>query len=120
MLQYMCDWCKRVKQSGEAWILGFAAETVGITAAKREVTLASHWDANRAAHPLAVHFCSEEHKDDYVAALFDFPPVATETVLETTVKVSPKKKVVRSEKRVVRTKSYRRGVRRRVARSAAP
>jgi len=31
------------------------------------------WSAKWAAHPLAVHFCSEKHKDEYIDALFSSP-----------------------------------------------
>ena len=74
MLRYACDWCKRLKEPEEAWILGYSAESVGTVAARREVTVVSGWDRERAVHPFAVHFCSVEHKDNYVAALFETAP----------------------------------------------
>jgi len=58
MIQFACDSCRRIKGSNEVWLMGLAAETVGVTAARREVTI------------LAVHFCSEECKDKYVTKLF--------------------------------------------------
>jgi hypothetical protein len=54
----------------DVWIVGMAAESVGVTAARREITILTAWDRDRAVHPLAVHFCSEVCKDRYVSALF--------------------------------------------------
>jgi hypothetical protein len=70
MIQFVCESCGRVKESSEAWIVGLAAEAVGVTAARREVTIQSGWDRSTAVHPLAVHFCSVKCKDDYMAELF--------------------------------------------------
>jgi hypothetical protein len=50
--------------------VGVAAEAVGVTSARREVTIQSEWDSATAVHPLAVHFCSIECKDEYMARLF--------------------------------------------------
>ena len=74
MLRFACEWCGILKESNEAWILGFAAENLGVTAARREVSVLSVWDRERAVHPFAVHFCSEEHKNNYMAALFEAGP----------------------------------------------
>jgi hypothetical protein len=82
MLHFVCDWCSRVKEPEEAWIVGLAAEVVGVTAARREVTIQSAWDRGTAVHPLAVHFCSLECKDRYMARLFALPPPTEETVVE--------------------------------------
>jgi len=75
MLRFACEWCQRLKEADEAWILGFAAENRGVTASRREVTVPNEWDRERAVHPFAVHFCSIEHKDNYMSALFDSSPV---------------------------------------------
>ena len=97
MLLYACDWCKVVKQPDEKWILGLAAETVGLTAARREVNILTAWNEQQARHSLAVHFCSVEHKDNYVAGLFERVTLPAETVIETTkTTVKPKRKSVRS------------------------
>src|SRR5207249_1740384 len=79
---------------GEAWILGFAAESVGVTAARREVTIASQWDEARAVDYLAVHFCSDECRQNYMAHLFRGEPPKTEVVEEVVV--------VPTERRIVR------------------
>jgi hypothetical protein len=74
MVRFECDWCRVLKEPDETWIVGYAAENVGVTAARREVTVLAKWDRDRAVHPFAVHFCSIEHKDNYMAALFDATP----------------------------------------------
>jgi hypothetical protein len=99
MLQYICDWCKRTKQVEDAWILGFAAENIGVVSARREITVASAWTDTQAVHPLAVHFCSEDHKDRYVSALFDTEPAEAETVVETTLATG---RPARTTRKVVR------------------
>ena len=73
MLQFVCDYCGNVKGAGEAWINGVAAENVGTQAARREVIIDSAWRRDRAVLPLAVHFCSVQCKDNYLAELFDRP-----------------------------------------------
>jgi hypothetical protein len=70
MIQFACDSCRRIKALNEVWLVGLAAETVGVSAARREVTILSVWDSEQAVDRLAVHFCSEGCKDQYVAKLF--------------------------------------------------
>jgi hypothetical protein len=82
MLQFVCDSCLAVKQPADVWILGMAAESVGVTAARREITILAAWDRERAVHPLAVHFCSEVCKDRYVSALFAGDTPTKDVVLE--------------------------------------
>jgi hypothetical protein len=79
MIQFVCDSCSRLKSPQATWILGHAAEAVGVTSARREVTIFSTWDRERAVDPLAVHFCSLECKEKYVAELFH--PAATEEAI---------------------------------------
>jgi hypothetical protein len=78
MIRFSCDWCSRMKGPQEAWILGIAAETVGYTAVRREATILSDWERDRAVLPLAVHFCSPRCKDKYMAHLFDSKAPARE------------------------------------------
>jgi hypothetical protein len=85
MLQYVCDNCGRVKGDRETWILGFAAERLGARAARREITIAPVWDENRAVQWFAVHFCSEECKDTYVARLFGEAPEGATDVVQSKV-----------------------------------
>jgi hypothetical protein len=78
MIQYVCDCCSRVKAAEETWILGFAVESRGITAASREFTMAPNWNERRAREWLAVHFCSHACKDDYMSKLFGREPAESE------------------------------------------
>jgi hypothetical protein len=87
MIQYVCDTCSAVKGEGEVWLVGLAAEAVGVTSARREVNIQSDWDRTSAVHPLAVHFCSMECKDEYMARLFAPEAPAKEIVLERAVPV---------------------------------
>lgn len=73
MIRFECDSCQNLKAPHDVWILGLAAEAVGATTARREVTILSAWNPETALAPLAVHFCSEECKADYMAILFDQP-----------------------------------------------
>lgn len=70
MRTYVCDWCRKQKGYEADWILGFAAERISRSGVQREITIDPAWSERRAEHPLAVHFCSEGHKDQYIAALF--------------------------------------------------
>jgi len=70
MVRFQCDTCGRLKEKDEAWILGFAAENIGVTSARREISISATWDRPRAVESLAVHFCSDECRADYMAALF--------------------------------------------------
>ncbi len=78
MVRFQCDTCRRLKEADEAWILGFAAENVGVTAARREISISATWDYPRAVELLAVHFCSDECRADYVDALFGESPATRE------------------------------------------
>lgn len=104
MVRFACEWCGELKRPEEVWIMGYAAENLGTTAARREVTVMSGWDYQRAVHPFAVHFCSVEHKDNYVSALFDTTPLP---LVKEVVKTK-KKRVVPQEKLVVRKNAGKR------------
>ena len=82
MIQYVCETCSAVKGPDEAWLLGLAAEAVGVTSTRREVTIQSDWESTTAVHPLAVHFCSIECKDEYMARLFAPEGPVKEVVVE--------------------------------------
>ena len=43
----------RYQVNSQTWIMGLAAEAVGTSAARREVTIQSDWDRPAAVHPLA-------------------------------------------------------------------
>jgi len=111
MIQYVCETCSAVKGPQELWLLGLAAETVGVTSARREITIQSDWDRTTAVHPLAVHFCSTECKDEYMARLFAPEGPVEEVLVERTVpaeviveRVVPEKKRVITKMRKVRRK----------------
>jgi hypothetical protein len=79
MIQFACDSCSAVRQDDDPWIVGIAAEALGVTAARREVTLFPVWDDDRAVHSLAVHFCSVRCKNRYMERLFG-PDAASDEV----------------------------------------
>src|SRR5215472_17763472 len=81
MIQFVCDTCGAIKQACEAWIVGHASETVGAVSARREVAIESVWDRTTTLHPLAVHFCSVQCKDEYMDRLFVAHPRAREVVI---------------------------------------
>lgn len=84
MVRFQCDTCRRLKEPDEAWILGFAAQNIGVTSARREVEIAAMWDRARAVETLAVHFCSEQCRSKYVSVLFgDTPQTQTGEVTVT-------------------------------------
>ena len=74
MIRFQCESCGRLKGDGETWILGVAAENIGVTSARREISIASSWDRPRAVETLAVHFCSDECRATYMSALFGDTP----------------------------------------------
>jgi hypothetical protein len=74
MIRFQCESCGRLKGDGEVWILGFAAENIGVTSARREISIASSWDRLRAVEAFAVHFCSDECRATYMNALFGDSP----------------------------------------------
>ena len=89
MLRFQCDNCGNIKQRGEIWILGFAAESLGVTAARREISVVGTWDDDQAVQPLAVHFCCDECRAEYMQKLFGETP---ETAVGTVVKMRKKER----------------------------
>ena len=116
MVRFECDGCGALKKNGEIWTLGFAAENIGVTAARREITIASHWDDRNAREWLAVHFCSDECREDYMGRMFAEAPatkMGTRTVLtKRTQRVLPggrvETMVTETEKPVIATATRRR------------
>ncbi len=102
MLQFVCDYCGNVKQPDEVWINGMAAENVGTQAARREVVVDPVWRRDRAVQPFAVHFCSLECKNQYIAELFQKPATLFEVE---EVAVVPEARVLRAKKKVVPIKA---------------
>jgi hypothetical protein len=116
MLQFVCDYCGNVRGPNEVWINGVAAENVGTQAARREVLIDPVWRYERAVLPLAVHFCCEDCKEQYVAELFQ-KPVSLLEIESVTVEPSLGRKTIRArkkpatkvvKKRLARSRSKRR------------
>jgi hypothetical protein len=103
MIQYVCETCSAVKGPDEVWIVGLAAEAVGAISARREMNIQSAWNRATALHPLAVHFCSTQCKDEYMARLFA-PEAPVEEVAERMVPTEITIERVVPEKRRVVTK----------------
>lgn len=82
MIEFFCNNCSALKHASEAWIVGIAVEAVGAVSARREVNIQSAWTREAAVHPLAVHFCSIECKDEYMARLFGPETPVEEVVVE--------------------------------------
>jgi hypothetical protein len=93
MVRYECDNCHKLKGKQEEWILGFAAENIGVKAARREITFFSKWDEDKAVDWLAVHFCTDECKQHYTSRLFGDSPTAG--VLAETAELPLKKRTLR-------------------------
>jgi len=110
MIEYLCDTCSAVKQPDEVWIVGQAAEAVGVTSARREVSIQSTWTRATAVHPLAVHFCSVECKDEYMARLFAPGAPVKEVVVERVVpsEIVVERVVPETERVVTKTRKVRR------------
>lgn len=98
MLQFVCDYCETVKDPSDTWINGIAAENVGTQAARREVVIDPTWRRERALLPFAVHFCSVECKDNYLAELFNKPAELLEVE---SAQVERGRRVVRARKKAV-------------------
>ena len=105
MIQYVCDTCSAVKAAGEVWLVGLAADAVGVTLARREVTIQSDWDRTTAIHPLAVHFCSMECKDQYMTRLFAPEVPVKEVVVERAAPIEVVVEQVVPDKRRLITKA---------------
>jgi hypothetical protein len=111
MIQFVCDNCSAIKRPEEAWIVGHAAEVVGAVSARREITIQSVWDRTAALHPLAVHLCSIQCKDEYMSRLFGIDAPVGEVVIERLVpsevvieRIVPEGKVVTKTRKVQRQK----------------
>ena len=72
MVEFVCDTCHKRKKNGQTWILGLAAESVGVQTERREINILSDWAYAEAVHPMAVHFCSERCKEKYTNWLFRY------------------------------------------------
>ena len=85
------------------WIVGAAAEVVGVVAARREVTIRSDWDSGTALHPLAVHFCSAQCKDRYMARA---PQASAEKVARGPTEIAVKRRGPEAQRVVTRLSGH--------------
>jgi hypothetical protein len=110
MIQYVCDTCSAVKEPEEVWIVGLAAEAVGITSARREINIQSVWNRTTAVHPLGVHFCSTQCKDEYMARLFAQEAPVKEVAVQRVVpaEIVAERVVPEAESKVTKTRKARR------------
>ena len=100
MIRFLCESCGDVKRENDVWLLGLAAESLGITAARREINVLPVWDRANATLPLAVHFCSVSCKDSYIAQLFsDVPPVRGRIQNSVVTNTSTKKRLSSKKRR---------------------
>ena len=72
MMEFCCDTCHTRKKAGQRWILGFAAESAGARAERRDIRILTTWADERAVQSLALHFCSERCREKYVTWLFQY------------------------------------------------
>jgi hypothetical protein len=66
--EFFCKTCGKRKGDAECWLLGF--EGSAKPAMKYTINLRVKWDEQRAREPNAVHFCSAECQNKYVAASY--------------------------------------------------
>jgi hypothetical protein len=69
MVNIVCDTCgaTREQDSREPWILGYDLETRSASGVSRAVRFLDRWDERRITELGAIHFCSVQCKDDYLA-----------------------------------------------------
>lgn len=68
MVKVYCDQCEVERQPGEEWVLGYDIEAVSPSGVRRAITFLDHWDSRRMDELGAIHFCSLQCRDEYVAA----------------------------------------------------
>ena len=67
MVKVICDTCDVERNSGEEWVLGYDIESVSPNGVRRAITFLDRWDSRRMDELGAIHFCSLECKDKYLA-----------------------------------------------------
>lgn len=74
MVEIKCDHCDKVKHpndetrnSGPDWILGWDLISESTNAVQRSIRFLDRWDARRVAEFGAIHFCSLECRERYIA-----------------------------------------------------
>jgi len=71
MVEITCDNCSAKKPdklaSGIEWILGYDLELEGPNALQRSIRILEHWDDRRVTEFGAIHLCSAQCRDRYLA-----------------------------------------------------
>ena len=67
MVKVICDTCDVERNRGEEWVLGYDIESVSPNGVRRAITFLDRWDSRRMDELGAIHFCSLECKDKYLA-----------------------------------------------------
>lgn len=71
MIKITCDNCGSVRPevvpSNEEWVLGYDVEIEARNAVQRSIRFLDHWDSRRVMEVGAIHLCSLECRDEYVA-----------------------------------------------------
>ena len=70
MVSITCDGCGDVKpesKTGPEWILGYDLQVEAPNAVQRSIRFLDRWDDRRVLELGAIHFCSYECRDKYVA-----------------------------------------------------
>lgn len=72
MVTIKCDSCGAIKPNdltrpGREWILGYDLEIESPYRLQRSVRFLDRWDDRRVLELGAIHFCSEDCKEEYIA-----------------------------------------------------
>jgi len=69
MIRITCDTCGKVKHGGQPqWIMGYDLQFSNTRAVGRSLSFFDHWEDSRVLERGAVHFCSPDCKEAYIAA----------------------------------------------------
>jgi hypothetical protein len=75
MVEIKCDNCDALRRpndetrnSGAEWIMGWDLVSESPNAVQRSIRFLDHWDSRRVAEFGAIHFCSPECREEYIAA----------------------------------------------------
>ena len=67
MVTITCDICGAKKTPREEWVLGYDLEFESPRSLRRAVTFLDRWDDRRIVELGAIHFCSLQCRDEYIA-----------------------------------------------------
>jgi hypothetical protein len=69
-MEYLCKHCGKRKSEAQGWLLAFELAKPFVESPmfpRNTIVLLEKWDEQRARESKAVHFCSKECQDEYVA-----------------------------------------------------